>query len=415
VGRCQPECRGSADLQANTELEQPSSGCWRSHRTQGLRRSAAGLRHCGPHPSGASGRLLILESSSSLELTASANLPVVRFLSDLESKMRCLCSPLLLTFFASAESLSLLGTWGSSMVLQNGVSNTIRGRDIPGAVVQVAYEGSTYSGTCDAAGNFGVALPPHPSSSTAISISVNSSSGSAAILLDDVVHGDVFVCSGQSNMQSSVGWQIDYANVLAAAAALGPVLRLFQVARLDAYGNTSSPQANLTASIPWSRASAVSAVDISALCYLFGVQAVTQHPDVPIGVIDSSWGGTAIQPWMSAAALAKCGPVAAAPPPSAAALLRAAAAAGASREDLALGALGAALLADEKARVAAGWAATPYLPSTLYNSMIAPLQALPIKGLFWYQVRTHPHPHPHPTPHPSPRRGVWPRSMAWVP
>lgn len=280
-----------------------------------------------------------------------------------------------------AEGLALPSTWGSSMVLQSGIGHTIRGIDAPGAVVTTTYAGNKYPATCDASGAFAATLQAQPASTAPISIVLNSSSG-ASLVLDDVLHGDVFVFSGQSNMQSSVGWQIDYANILAGAAALGPTLRLFQVARLDAYGNTTTPQTNLTASIPWSRASAASAIGISALGYLFGAQAVAAHPAVPIGVIDSSWGGTAIQPWMSAAALAKCG-AAAAPPPSAAALVRAAAAPGATREDLALRVLGAATLEAERL----SGAATPGQPSTLYNSMIAPLLPDPIKGIFWYQAR----------------------------
>ena len=157
------------------------------------------------------------------------------------------------------------------MVLQAGVANTIRGVDTPGSVVTTTYAGKTYPATCDASGAFFATLPAQAISTTPVAILLNSTSG-ASIVLDDVVHGDVYVFSGQSNMQSSVGWQIDYANILAGAAALGPTLRLFQVARLDAYGNTTTPQTNLTASIPWTRASAASAVDISALGYLFGAQ-----------------------------------------------------------------------------------------------------------------------------------------------
>lgn len=293
---------------------------------------------------------------------------------------------LLASFFSFAASLLLPSTWGSAMVLQAGIPNTISGIDAPGATIKILYASMEYTATCDASGAFSTKLAAQAISLTGISIFVNSSSG-ASLVLEDVVHGDVFLVSGQSNAQSPVQWQLHYAELLAAAANLGPSLRLFQVARLNDYYNTSSPQTNLTASIPWSRASAASAIAMSALGYLFGVQAVSHRPDTPIGIIDSSWGGTAIQPWCSPAALQKCG--AARPPPLAADLVRAASASSATRDDLALGVLGALLIHEEE-RLGA---AIPSANSVLYNSMIAPLQQLYVNDEGWRHARARAPPH----------------------
>lgn len=127
---------------------------------------------------------------------------------------------------------------------------------------------------------------------------------------------------------------------------------------------------------------------MSALCYYFGVQAATAHPELPIGMIGASWGGTAIQVsgptlaaldaartepshaplclplqvWMSPAALQKCPATAAAPPAS-------------EREALARDALQAVLRLH----------GCPTRPSSLFFSEIAPLQGRAVKGVLWYQ------------------------------
>lgn len=92
-------------------------------------------------------------------------------------------------------------------------------------------------------------------------------------------------------MAISVSWQAEYEGILAAAGALGPWLRIIQVAQENSYTNATTPASNFTASIPWSRASATSAPLMSGLCYLFGAQVVMKQPDLPVGMISTAWGG----------------------------------------------------------------------------------------------------------------------------
>ena len=115
-------------------------------------------------------------------------------------------------------------------------------------------------------------------------------------------------------MELTVGASFNFVTETMDADALGATLRIFQVAMLDSYAGVNTPQTNLSASIPWTRASVASVPAMSALCYYFGAELVKKHPDTPIGLLASSWGGTAIQPWMSPAALSRC--KAAAPAPS---------------------------------------------------------------------------------------------------
>lgn len=176
---------------------------------------------------------------------------------------------------------------------------------------------------------------------------------------------------GQSNQQISVQATMEYAQAGAAAGGLAPLLRIFQVEENPAFGNTTTPQANTTASIPWSRPSNTSILGMSGFGYFLGEHLVRSQ-GIPIGILSACWGGTAIQPWLSPAAAAKC-PGAAAPfsPHDA---LRAARAPGASRTDVALAAMATAQLHF------APLGGTPSATSCLYNSMLVPLLANPKKG-----------------------------------
>lgn len=199
-------------------------------------------------------------------------------------------------------------------------------------------------------------------------------------------------------MELTVDATFNWVNETADAAALGATLRVFSVAMLDAYYNTSSPQTNLTAALPWARAAPASIPGMSALCYYFGAELVKKHPDTPVGLLASSWGGTAIQPWMSPAALASCSGVA--PALSHAEL--------AASADPALAVVGALLLHGDAAR---GGAAQPTANSVLYNSMIAPLLLNPKRGILWYQARgsrarSCPRPRRHFTLRPPPPRAL---------
>ena len=167
---------------------------------------------------------------------------------------------------------------------------------------------------------------------------------------------------------------------VAAASSVGAGLRIMQVDKSDAYFNVSTPQTNLTLSIPWSRAcdSAASVAGMSALCYYYGVEQATRDPSVPVGMIASSWGGTDVQVWMSPEALAKCGGV---QKPSNIT---------ANPDGIGLDYLirgGGTIGPGAPAAPAPPLphAGCPTVPSTLWNSMIAPLLPLRVTGWLWYQ------------------------------
>ena len=146
-------------------------------------------------------------------------------------------------------------------------------------------------------------------------------------------------------------------------------MRVFQVALLPSYYNVSTPQTNLTAVIPWSKPSAGSVAGLSAYCYYHVREVANAHPSIPLGVVASSWGGTAIQPWMTRETVENCSHVDAAPEVH----LR---------------------VKDFRPGHPFAQSAVPKMPGTLWNSMLAPLLPLKPTAWLWYQVRKTPPPLP---------------------
>ncbi len=104
----------------------------------------------------------------------------------------------------------------SSMLFQRNAPFSISGIDAPRASLTAFFAGRTYSASADASGAFSFSFPPQIASTEPVSIAFSSSSGARASL-DDVLFGDLFLSSGQSNMQSYVSWQYNYSSIVAAA------------------------------------------------------------------------------------------------------------------------------------------------------------------------------------------------------
>ena len=307
-----------------------------------------------------------------------------------------LLAALLLT--PGAQALTLPTHFASSMVLQRDAPIALWGLDAPLANITVTYRGARLPPVAaDATGRFSVTLPATALNATPDTVLLTSSQGPTLALTDTLV-GDVYVCSGQSNMAIPVAWSLYYNETLAAAAGLGDRLRILTAANLAEYVNATSPADNFTASLPWSRASAATAAGFSALCYNFGAEALAANPDLPIGLLANPWGGVPIEVYMSPQALAAC--PAAAPP------------ARAGGAQLALEALAAAY------RAALRGGASPVKPSCLYNAMMHPLLSIPVTALLWYRAclqgekmaalidpPTHRTPLPPPSPPTHTRRG----------
>ena len=180
--------------------------------------------------------------------------------------------------------------------------------------------------------------------------------GHNTVTLENVLIGEVWVCSGQSNMQWSIGPVFgpgvdNYADVIKAADY--PNIRLFNVKNTVA----AAPAADCAGS--WTPCTPQTVAPFSAVGYFFG-RALHQELKVPIGLIGGSWGGTPAEAWTSKRALREVPELAArfAEPLAAVARLR-----------------------DQPEPAAIG----PHTATTLYNGMIAPLVPFGIRGVIWYQ------------------------------
>ena len=271
---------------------------------------------------------------------------------------------------SSANGLSLPSIFGSHMVIQRGAPFVLWGNASSTlATVTVTFGGAKRSDTANPlTGAWSVTFPPMNATLAGADIVITSSDGGGApdtiLTLTDVVVGDVYVCSGQSNMEISVLDAHDAAAEIAASAQYGARVRIAQVAMAPANANATAPQTATTMAIPWARAAPSSVAPMSAVCYYYGVEQATRRPGVPVGMISSNWGGTKIEVWMTPDALAEC-PM---PPDTGIASAYANPDPGTLRASFGLGA--------------------PNAPSCLWNSMVAPLVSLPLTAFIWYQAES---------------------------
>jgi sialate O-acetylesterase len=117
------------------------------------------------------------------------------------------------------------------------------------------------------------------------------------IILENILFGEVWLCSGQSNMQQPVkgfNGQPTFGSINSIVTSNNPNLRLFTVDRIG----SKTPQNDIKKFTSWQEASPKNVGDFSAIAYFFGQQ-LQKTLDVPVGLIHSSWGGSNVEAWMS--------------------------------------------------------------------------------------------------------------------
>jgi sialate O-acetylesterase len=193
---------------------------------------------------------------------------------------------------AFEAALSVAGPFGGHMVLQRGAVVPIGGSANPGSPLVVTIGGRRYEGRADARGGWSVTLQPmKPGAQGELTVE----SEGERLTFRDVVAGDVWVCSGQSNMEWSVADSLDAAQEIAQAD--DPLIRHFKVPRSWA----ASPETSLAGG-SWEAAAPERVGGFTAVGYFFARE-LRRHVTVPIGLINTSWGGSRIEPWMSASSL----------------------------------------------------------------------------------------------------------------
>lgn len=275
----------------------------------------------------------------------------------------------ILTAFSCSADVTLPGLISDHMLLQRDAPVRIFGKAAPGEAVSVAFRGQTVRTAADALGRWEAWLAPmKPGAAAEMTIT-----GANTIRIADVLVGDVWVGSGQSNMQWAVR-QSDNADKEIAAAKF-PEIRLFYVPRKT----SNIPVEDVDAK--WVVCSPEAAKEFSAVLYYFGRQ-LHQDLKVPMGLIHSSWGGTPIAAWLSGGALS--GNTALAPFLSYWADMIARYPENKDRYEQNLKKWEEAGSSGTRPAVPLG-PGHHHEPGSLYNGMIAPLVKYTIKGALWYQ------------------------------
>jgi len=197
--------------------------------------------------------------------------------------------------YAIMRQLVISPLFSNGMVLQRGVSVPISGGSLPVAAVTLSLLEKTYKTRADDSGKWLIILDSHnPGGPYSMVIS----DGSDTISINDIYFGDVWLCSGQSNMELPMRrvkddfpheWDM-------------PVNQLIRQFNVPQEWDYSGPRQQLSGGA-WTKAGADTLDVFSATAWFFAAQMYKTH-NVPTGIILAAWGGTPIEAWMSAGALA---------------------------------------------------------------------------------------------------------------
>lgn len=197
-----------------------------------------------------------------------------------------LVSTLLLLCSSAIADVRLAGVFGDHMVVQRDQQIPVFGMAEPGESVTVALGERTGTATADADGRWMVKLE----SLTAGGPHKLSVSGNNKVTVSDVLVGEVWLCSGQSNMAMTVARSQNFEHEKTLADH--PQIRMFKTAA------NSQPEIQTDCKGEWKVASADTVGGFSATAWFFG-RRLHKELGVPIGLINSSWGGTDIAAWTS--------------------------------------------------------------------------------------------------------------------
>ncbi len=288
---------------------------------------------------------------------------------------------LLVTASLGRAEIKLASTYSDDMVLQRRAAITITGQVTKGGeTVTVTIGDQKATATAKADGEFGVTLKPLEAGGP---FTLTFTTPTEKRELKNVLVGDVWVCSGQSNMEFGLNRAEGSAEAIAAAG--NPQLRLYTVPKTIA----QSPQSTTKGS--WSVCSPANVGGFTAVGYFFGAK-LQKDLGVPIGLIHTSWGGTPAEAWTPREKL----------------LAEPATKSMVENSDKMLAAYDPAKAKADHEKALEAWKdaaakakaagkpeprkpslaepkANPHQPSVLYNGMIHPLIGFPVTGAIWYQ------------------------------
>jgi sialate O-acetylesterase len=243
---------------------------------------------------------------------------------------------------AAWGDVSLNNMFGDHMVLQQGIKNKVWGKADPGEQVTVTFAGQTKTATAAADGSWGVFLDPVQEYGGPHTLTVK---GKNTVTFTDVLIGEVWVCSGQSNMMMFVRQVANAEREMAAANY--PQIRHFTVKSMV----SDAPRTQ--ADGEWQPTTSGNVKSFTATGYFFALN-LHRELGVPIGIIKATLGGSPIEGWISQEALAD--------PPFKVVHER---------------------WMEMKPRIKGD--SVRNQPSGLYNGLIVPLEPYTLKGFLWYQ------------------------------
>ena len=241
------------------------------------------------------------------------------------------------------SKIVLPGIFSDHLVLQQQTEAPIWGKSTPNKNVRLitSWDNRTYTALSDGNGNWMIKVKT-PAAGGPYSISI---SDGKELVLKDILIGEVWICSGQSNMEMPLaGWGkiLDYEKEISSADF--PNIRLLHIKR----ATSTKPEYDVeTVSNGWQACSPATIPEFSSVAYFFGRELYSKL-NVPIGLINTTWGGTIAEAWTSSESL-------------------------------------------EQMPDFRGNPSTPQTPnnpnrvSVLYNAMIHPLVPYAFQGAIWYQ------------------------------
>jgi sialate O-acetylesterase len=193
--------------------------------------------------------------------------------------------------------IKLPAIFGDNMVLQQQTQAAIWGQAAPGKMVKVttSWDKKSYSTAANTQGNWKVRVST-PAAGGPYSIMITDGN---PLTINNVLVGEVWVCSGQSNMQMPMKGYFNQPIIganEAVATSANKKIRLFSVERVKSL----TPANNFMGK--WLECEPANVYEFSATAYFFG-RMINDALGVPVGLINSSWGGTRIEPWISEAGI----------------------------------------------------------------------------------------------------------------
>lgn len=191
----------------------------------------------------------------------------------------------------NAQNLRLPRFFADGMVLQRGAKNPVWGWGPVGSLVTVTIDGKSVKTYSDADGYWKVYTPAMPAKYADNPVSITVESGIESVTIKNVLVGDVFLCSGQSNMELPIRRCMDVVADKVKDYSNANIRYL----KLPHQYNYNHPNEDVIVK-PWQDITLANCAEVSGICY-FMARELQEEENVPIGIINSAVGGTRVEAW----------------------------------------------------------------------------------------------------------------------